>query len=43
MTLAIGDHVVIKRDGEVLTPEDEGHIEFEVLRVVKLGLRPRAR
>lgn len=33
MTLAVGDHVVKKVDGKVLTPEDEGHIEFEVIEV----------
>ncbi len=30
MTIRIGDHLVIKRDGKVLGPEDEAYHEFEV-------------
>jgi len=31
MTLVKGDHVVIKRDGKILTEEDEAYHEFEVV------------
>ena len=33
MTLATGDHLVIKRDGRVLGPEDEAYHEYEVMNV----------
>ena len=32
MTLCKGDHVVIKRDGKILTEEDEAYHEFEVVQ-----------
>ena len=31
MTLSKGDHVVIKRNGKILTENDEAYHEFEVL------------
>jgi len=31
VTLAKGDHVVIKRNGKILTEADEAYHEFEVL------------
>ncbi len=31
MTLSIGDHLLINRNGKTLGPEDEGHHEFEVM------------
>jgi hypothetical protein len=31
MTLVKGDHVVIKRDGKILTEENEAYHEFEVV------------
>ncbi|KKM77544.1 hypothetical protein LCGC14_1368900 [marine sediment metagenome] len=31
MSLAKGDHLVIKRDGKILGPEDEAYHEFEVM------------
>jgi len=31
MSLSIGDHLVIKRDGKIIGPKDEGHHEFEVM------------
>lgn len=30
MTLTKGDHVVIKRNGKILTEQDEAYHEFEV-------------
>lgn len=39
MTLSVGDHVVIKRDGQLVDPQHEGHIEFEV---VKAGVYARS-
>jgi hypothetical protein len=31
MTLINGDHVVIKRNGKILTEQDEAYHEFEVI------------
>jgi len=31
MTIRLGDHLVIKRDGKILTPADEAYHEFEVV------------
>lgn len=32
MTIRIGDHLVIKRGGKILTPQDEAYHEFEVIK-----------
>ncbi len=31
MSLALGDHLIISRDGKVLGPDDEAFHEFEVI------------
>ncbi len=31
MTLAIGDHLVIKRNGKIVDPQDEAYHEYEVV------------
>ncbi len=31
MTLAIGDHLVIKRNGVIVDPKDEAYHEYEVM------------
>lgn len=31
MSLRVGDHLVIKRDGKIIDPESEGYHEFEVM------------
>lgn len=31
MTLRIGDHLVIKRDGKIITEQEEAYHEFEVV------------
>lgn len=31
MTLAIGDHLVIKRYGKIVDPKDEAYHEYEVM------------
>lgn len=31
MSLSIGDHLVIKRDGKLVDPESEAYHEFEVM------------
>ena len=31
MSLRIGDHLIIKRDGVILDPESEAYHEFEVM------------
>lgn len=38
MTLAIGDHLVIKRDGKILGPEDEAFHEYEVVDGIPGGI-----
>lgn len=38
MTLIVGDHLLIKRDGKILGPEDEAYHEFEVLETKYEGL-----
>lgn len=31
MSLRVGDHLVIKRDGRIIPVEEEGYHEFEVI------------
>jgi hypothetical protein len=31
MSLRVGDHLVIKRNGKIVEPESEGYHEFEVV------------
>lgn len=32
MSITKGDHLVIKRDGRIIGPEDEAYHEFEVMQ-----------
>ena len=37
MTLAVGDHLVIKRNGLIVKPEDEAYHEYEVVKGIDAG------
>lgn len=37
MTLAIGDHLVIKRNGQIVDPTKEGWHEYEVVAGIQDG------
>lgn len=40
MSLRIGDHLVIKREGKLITEEDEAYHEFEVTEQPELFSAP---